>query len=191
MGQTTKTASSVNGPREQIIIPGRRFGRLTIASEVERDSHRHLRFRCECDCGGEKTITKVALLRGWTRSCGCLRKETSAQNRQRAGDLATSPRCTCTGARDHNARMCRQCWKRWMRFRITPEDFFGLLDKQGGLCGVCAKPMIPGKQTHLDHCHATNKIRGIVCENCNFVLGHAKDDPLTLTSAADYLCANS
>lgn len=50
-------------------------------------------------------------------------------------------------------------------------------------CEIC------GSTTELcfDHSHATGKFRGWLCHNCNFALGHAKDDPATLRALATYL----
>lgn len=57
---------------------GRKLGRLTplkrLPSEV--DSTANLRYLCKCDCGREVVMTYGQLKK--TRSCGCLRKETSA-----------------------------------------------------------------------------------------------------------------
>eukprot|EP01080_Neovahlkampfia_damariscottae_P012204 gene12204-5791_t len=43
------------------------------------------------------------------------------------------------------------------------------------------------KYTHLDHCHKTGKIRGILCLNCNTSLGKFNDDPFIILCAAKYL----
>jgi len=63
-----------------IDLTGKRFGRLVV---VERaDDHR---WSCRCDCGNEKTLPGDSLRSGQTRSCGCLRRETSGA---RAANLA-------------------------------------------------------------------------------------------------------
>ena len=53
---------------------GNRYGRLTVAEEVENDTPQRL-WRCDCDCGGEVIVRSYALTSGHTQSCGCLRSE--------------------------------------------------------------------------------------------------------------------
>lgn len=40
---------------------------------------------------------------------------------------------------------------------------------------------------HVDHCHTTNDIRGLLCRHCNLLLGHAKDRVVVLQAAIRYL----
>lgn len=57
-----------------IVVPGERFGRLTVIRESERQyGHRYI--LCQCDCGNLKTINLNSLVRGTSTSCGCYRKE--------------------------------------------------------------------------------------------------------------------
>jgi DNA-directed RNA polymerase subunit RPC12/RpoP len=51
------------------------------------------------------------------------------------------------------------------------------------ICGV----EVEGRNKHLDHDHKTNKLRGVLCENCNRGLGCFKDDPNLLRMASNYL----
>ncbi len=39
----------------------------------------------------------------------------------------------------------------------------------------------------LDHDHKTMVFRNMLCQHCNLMLGHAKDNPLILIRAAEYL----
>lgn len=50
-------------------------------------------------------------------------------------------------------------------------------------CEVCGD----GGKICFDHCHATEEFRGWLCQPCNLVLGHAKDNPVKLRKLADYL----
>ncbi len=61
---------------------------------------------------------------------------------------------------------------------------------QGGLCAICRS----SRPTHgqeralqVDHCHASGRIRGLLCRDCNMTLGVMKDDVLRIRALADYL----
>ena len=55
-----------------------------------------------------------------------------------------------------------------------------------GLCEICGAKR--GKRNHaLDHCHASGKLRGILCTACNQGLGHFKDDIARMELAIAYL----
>jgi hypothetical protein len=47
------------------------------------------------------------------------------------------------------------------------------------------------KRPVVDHCHSTGVIRGILCSNCNAILGIALDNPEILRRAANYLDNNA
>ena len=47
------------------------------------------RWLCRCDCGSEKVIYLTNLLRGLTKSCGCLQKERASAARFRHGQVGT------------------------------------------------------------------------------------------------------
>ena len=67
-------------------LTGRRFGRLTVIRRVEGyPTPRGLRdgWLCKCDCGNEVVVSTGDLTRGRTRSCGCLRRETTSKNHAR------------------------------------------------------------------------------------------------------------
>lgn len=59
---------------------------------------------------------------------------------------------------------------------------------QGGQCAIC-KTRSTGRHArfHVDHCHDTGKVRGLLCHGCNVSLGHFKHDVEVLQAAIIYL----
>jgi len=58
---------------------------------------------------------------------------------------------------------------------------------QGNKCACCGSDKTDGTGWHLDHDHAANKVRGVLCASCNITLGVAKEDILRLKRCAAYL----
>lgn len=59
----------------------------------------------------------------------------------------------------------------------------GLVSTQGGVCAICRR----AEPDCVDHCHATGRIRGMLCKACNAGLGLLRDDPALMRAAAEYL----
>jgi hypothetical protein len=72
---------------------------------------------------------------------------------------------------------------------ITTVDYDKMLANQEGKCAICHTdtPSKRRKYFDIDHCHATGKVRGLLCEVCNRAIGLLKDSPEMLRRAADYL----
>lgn len=55
------------------VIPGARFGRLTVVGEIQPGHNRTV--LCQCECGKQRKVVVGHLLKGNTKSCGCYRKD--------------------------------------------------------------------------------------------------------------------
>ena len=75
------------------------------------------------------------------------------------------------------------------RFGITIEDYFKILEAQNGVCAICGGSQTRSNSQYfdVDHCHASGKIRGLLCNLCNVGLGAMRDNPDLLRKAALYL----
>lgn len=73
------------------------------------------------------------------------------------------------------------------KFGITTEIFDNLLLAQDNRCKICNSIFESTKDRHIDHCHTTLKVRGILCSKCNLGLGLFNDDPDRLQRAIYYL----
>lgn len=67
---------------------------------------------------------------------------------------------------------------------IKPNDIKNIRSKYKNKCAICQQKFL---KLCLDHCHKTNKIRGMLCPKCNTMLGFAKDDIKILQNAIKYL----
>lgn len=63
------------------------------------------------------------------------------------------------------------------------------LKNQNNKCALCEEnfDFIKKNSIHIDHCHKTNIVRGILCNNCNSGLGRFKDNIELLEKAILYL----
>jgi hypothetical protein len=71
-------------------------------------------------------------------------------------------------------------------FGIDIGHYDTMLRAQGGVCGICHCPP-NGKPFHVDHEHTSNRIRGLLCDNCNMAIGLLQDDPEITRRAAAYM----
>jgi len=76
-------------------------------------------------------------------------------------------------------------------YGITLEDYNIIFNSQEGRCKICTRHQMEfKKRLHVDHCHKTGKVRGLLCTKCNFGLGYLNDDVTLLTNAIEYLNKN-
>jgi hypothetical protein len=99
-----------------------------------------------------------------------------------------------TGKGSHRRPNCRPCYLERKRdlelvrvYGITREDKNSMLASQGGACKICGGSNHRGKDWHVDHCHTTSAVRGILCSPCNSSLGLLREDIQVLRSAIAYL----
>lgn len=74
-------------------------------------------------------------------------------------------------------------------YGISLDDYNEMRVKQNYSCAVCGKHETEAvrKMLYVDHCHTTNKVRGLLCSVCNKALGLFKDNPEFLLRAVSYL----
>jgi hypothetical protein len=77
--------------------------------------------------------------------------------------------------------------RRRQKYAITPEQVEELCAAQGGRCAICADAFTTTRNTHVDHCHTTGVVRGMLCNHCNRGLGCFRDRPEVLGEAIAYL----
>jgi Autographiviridae endonuclease VII len=75
-----------------------------------------------------------------------------------------------------------------MRFYgMTIEAYEALEQQQGGVCAICEGPPLGRAiRLHVDHCHETGRVRGLLCGKCNTAIAFLGDNPNLLKRVADY-----
>lgn len=128
-------------------------------------------------------------------SCRAIHKRENAARRQAKWRRANHDKYVAYLREYHQARKDDPEYRRRRReamvfytYGITPEELDALIEKQGGRCVICSGPPNgPGTRLHIDHCHQTGRVRGLLCAKCNTMIGLADNDPCRLRDAADYL----
>jgi hypothetical protein len=112
-----------------------------------------------------------------------------------------------SGHRDGHAAICKQCKKKKYpttaeqkqrayernikrNYGITVDDYNAMYESQGGLCLGCKRGN-NGSRFHIDHCHTTGEVRGLLCSKCNAALGLLEDNIETLSNLIVYLSYGS
>jgi hypothetical protein len=72
------------------------------------------------------------------------------------------------------------------RYNLSDEKYNTLMKISE--CEICGTDITKGfNNKHIDHCHSTKKVRGILCRNCNLGLGFFNDNSDYLLKAINYL----
>jgi hypothetical protein len=72
---------------------------------------------------------------------------------------------------------------------LTLDQFHSLFENQDFSCAICGDELVLGgkRGACVDHCHATGRVRGILCAKCNLGVGHFRDDSARMIAAAGYI----
>ena len=150
-----------------------------------------------------------------TKICGCCKQEKPLSNFSRRGTSkyyrAYCKQCTTEKNTQWGQTLAgkryRSNWEKIHRqknpgvykdrdlkklYGIGLTEWLAIFEKQGKKCAICRKSE-PNTQKgwQTDHDHETEQVRGIVCGQCNSILGYSGDNPEILLQAAAYLVNNS
>lgn len=85
---------------------------------------------------------------------------------------------------------CKKCigdylraWQLRTKYAMDEEIYNRLKTIQNNSCAICHRE----KELVIDHCHASGKVRGLLCNTCNRAIGLLKDDPIILETALNYV----
>ncbi len=86
---------------------------------------------------------------------------------------------------DPEFRERRRARYRLRKYGLAPEDYRRMLAEQNGVCAICK--LNSRRELCVDHCHLTQTVGGLLCNNCNTGLGMYDDDPDRMREGAAYL----
>lgn len=140
---------------------------------------------CEAPITAKRVDTKycplcreVMKLKHSNESRNRRRSEVNRQSRERNKNLSPQQR---------QRRLEVQRKNRWKnKFGLTEKDFNQMLQDQNNSCAICTKLL---DKPFVDHDHVTHKVRGLLCNNCNFGIGSLQDDPQIIARAQAYVLA--
>ncbi|MEU3980040.1 endonuclease VII domain-containing protein [Streptomyces sp. NPDC026672] len=114
------------------------------------------------------------------RACGEVKPHSEWHRNATASD-GLSTRCkACRAERGRQDHLKRQ-------YGITVAERDAMIASQMGLCVIC----LQAPAVHVDHCHNTGRVRGVLCFNCNSAIGKLRDDPDVGRRAVAYLEGNA
>lgn len=85
-----------------------------------------------------------------------------------------------------NSRVSKERKRQWnlsARYKIRAETVEAMRIAQDGRCAICQGEL---REYHIDHCHATGRVRGLLCSFCNRSL-RLVEQPELLAAALKYL----
>jgi len=141
----------------------------------------------------ERTDVEFTKGKCWCRSC---RTTATRERRQRNPEKRRAYRQAvyqATKRSDPTGLFLKSRDKdmRW-RYGVSLNDLERVVTEQNGCCPICTEPLgAELRQRRVDHDHSVKDkraaVRGVTCNNCNLLLGHARDNSAILKSAIDYL----
>lgn len=118
-------------------------------------------------------------VKGGGKCAECRRKYNNYRYRNNVN--GTRDKVIAQNARDAEKKRIRLIER---KYGLTQADFDRLRDSQRGKCAICEWFT---EKLVVDHCHATGRIRGLLCGKCNSGIGLLQDDPRILRAALNYL----
>ena len=155
-----------------------------------------------CGCYRKEKTAKLAAVRTPRQKLAHLREDKKCPQCNKTKSVEAFPKNVTTS--DGYGAYCKPChnltsrenrrinhgnrgYHLKRRYGITQEDFDRLVAGQEGKCAICQTLPSGIKPWHVDHNHATGKIRGVLCHHCNTGLGNLKDNVAVLKRAIAYL----
>jgi hypothetical protein len=123
-----------------------------------------------------KVCTKCNVLRGFS--------EFNKEPRNKDGLRSWCKQCFLEYRRQHHCRQSARNSHLRRKYNMTHEQYVEMYDARDGECDICGEYHI---KLCIDHSHATGRVRGLLCNECNKGLGMFRDNAHIIGSAIEYL----
>jgi hypothetical protein len=130
------------------------------------------------------------------KTCTCCREAKDLSEFHKSKAASDGLNYVCKSCKSQKAKGAYQKWSpeqkekhkvRRMKYLYgLSEEEYAYLQSQNA-CGICGAASSSRGNLCVDHDHATGKVRGVLCTECNLALGYLKDNVALLQSAIDYL----
>ena len=133
---------------------------MTMTAEQKREQHRNYKRRQRANPEHRKKEREINknLMRKY-RTCPEYRERTRKINKENHKKRMQYPEYR----NKHNQL------GRVRGYGLSLDDLASIYKAQGGKCAICQSPKtLKGNGClHIDHCHETNQVRGLLCHKCN------------------------
>jgi hypothetical protein len=91
-----------------------------------------------------------------------------------------------------DSKILNKLYQKKFRYNLSAEQYYQLIIDSNHRCAICNTEFDETKRNgiNVDHSHETGKVRGLLCHNCNALLGHCHDNIDILKNAIEYLKKN-
>jgi hypothetical protein len=186
---------------------GEKINKVTILSEEFSRVYPKCRRRAvavECECGKVWIALTSDIRNRGIRACKSCSNSDSSTNR--VGTLACDGYKVCAACKQslpvadyhkkkkeakdglsHVCKLCHYLRRIYFSYKVTPDQYARLVSLHDGGCHICKTLPDPGQRLCVDHCHETNRVRGLLCHRCNKAIGLLRDGYGLCLNAATYL----
>ncbi|MFF1543238.1 endonuclease VII domain-containing protein [Streptomyces sp. NPDC058291] len=139
-------------------------------------------YRRHQEARGRTVREKVVVPTGYKlcRTCGEVKPHGEWHRNATAPDGLSTSCKACRAVQSRQGHLKR-------RYGLTEAERDELIVSRGGVCCICSAAL----PQHVDHCHKTGRVRGVLCFSCNAALGQFKDRPEAIRRAAAYVEGNA
>ena len=138
--------------------------------KIKQSNHRGKRTKVVCsNCGEEYLELKTRIKEGRGKFCS---NECYEEYRKKNWK---------------DSKEANRLYQKKNKYGLLKEEYYNLFIRQDNKCAICGKEFDDVNVANVDHSHSTNEVRGLLCRDCNFVLGFAHDNISILENAIKYL----